>query len=657
PAGGRSPADGRRHHRETAFYDPAYDPLAVLAEAAGYSDHELWWERQIEQRHNATGLFEGILEAMTALRADLKPRSNQEAAREAYMRQTIRRVQAEGYQRIAIVCGAWHSPALGQLEHPDDDADILKNQARVKVEATWIPWTNSRLAYRSGYGAGVASPGWYTYLWQAPENATVRWVAHAAQLLREHGLDASSAAVIEAVRLSDALAAMGELPMPGLNELHEAIQTVLCNGSSEPMQLIREKLEIGEAMGEVPSETPMVPLQRDLEAHARHLKLKQSPEVVILPLDLRNDTDRARSQLLHRLSLLDIRWGEPQQISRGVRGTFHENWKLKWEVEFVVQLIVHNIWGNTIENAAVSYARSQADAVEALPVVTALLERAILAGLPTATEYLLARVQSLAAVAADVRHLMDALPALGQIVRYGDVRRTKPEQIEPVIDALFARVLVGLPKASISLDDDAAEAMEASIDHVQETIDILNHDGMRTEWLQVLLRLVNMASVHGLVRGRGCRLLLEQGGLNEAELQRLAGLALSPAVAADQATAWVEGILGGSGLRLLQQDGLWRALDAWLVDLAPETFVALLPLLRRAFSGFQAPERRAMGEKVAHMRRTQTPSSDSPAGEGGHAFIATANPIKPIKPINRERADIVVPVLAQILGAGHGGEA
>ena len=44
------------------------DPLGTLAVAAGYRDEELWWEQQVEQRHDATGLFEGILEAMTALR-------------------------------------------------------------------------------------------------------------------------------------------------------------------------------------------------------------------------------------------------------------------------------------------------------------------------------------------------------------------------------------------------------------------------------------------------------------------------------------------------------------------------------------------------------------------------------------------------------------
>ena len=45
----------------------------TLAEAAGYADRELWWEHQIDHRRDARGLFEGILDAMTALRAGREP--------------------------------------------------------------------------------------------------------------------------------------------------------------------------------------------------------------------------------------------------------------------------------------------------------------------------------------------------------------------------------------------------------------------------------------------------------------------------------------------------------------------------------------------------------------------------------------------------------
>jgi len=659
PDGGQEPAredlpsaaDGRQSHTalENSPKASLLDPLAALSEAAGYTDHELWWERQVEQRHDSTGLFLGILEAMTELRSDLTPRDMKEAAREAHMRESIRRAEHEGYQRIAVVCGAWHAPALaGNLrDRATADADILKGQQRVPVEATWIPWTNSRLSYRSGYGAGIQSPGWYAHLWQSPELTSIRWVTHAVQLLRQEGLDASSASVIEAVRLSEAMAAMSDLPMPGMNELHLAIQAVLCNGAPEPMQLIRDKLEIGETMGEVPSETPIVPLQRDVEAQIRLLRLKQSPDVTPLHLDLRNDIDRARSRLLYRLRLLGIKWGEPQRVSGSVRGTFHENWQLKWEVEFVVELIVRNIWGNTLANAATSFVDNQADEAKELPAVSALLDDVMRAGLDQATEHVLARVESLAAVSADVRHLMDALPDLAHIARYGDVRGTRAERIVPVIDALFARVLIGLPAACASLDDDAAAAMVTSIDHVQETIDTLNRDdAMRPDWLHLLRRLVDRDPVHGLVRGRCCRLLLEQNALSETELQKLARLSLSPVVPADQATAWVEGVLRGSGMKLLHQDGLWRALDAWLVGLSEEAFVALLPLLRRAFSGYSTAELREMGGKVTHIHQMEQEEHSPVAGRD----VSSTGQL-----INQERAEAVLPVLAKILGAARDG--
>src|SRR6266700_1145043 len=173
----------------------------------------------MEQRQNVTDLFEGILEAMSALRAGREPKDEVEALREAHMRKSIRSAQKEGFQRIAIVCGAWHAPVLDQPALADTDEDLLKKRKSVKVKATWIPWTNSRLSYRSGYGAGVASPGWYGHLWTAPDRIATRWIAYAAHCLRAEGMDASSASAIEAVRLAETLAALRDLSVPGLAEL------------------------------------------------------------------------------------------------------------------------------------------------------------------------------------------------------------------------------------------------------------------------------------------------------------------------------------------------------------------------------------------------------------------------------------------------------
>ena len=627
----------------TAGKGPRPDPIAMLAQAAGYGESELWWEREIEQRRDATGLFDGIFEAMSALRADLTPYDEEEAQREAHMRQSIRTAERDGYQRIAVVCGAWHAPAISPSSEREgspwgrsDDTALLKGLKRVKVEATWIPWTNSRLSYRSGYGAGIASPGWYGHLWRHPDRTAIHWVTRAAHLLRAEGLDASSASVIEAVRLADTLAALRGLPMPGMAELHEAIETVLCNGDAAPMRLIRDRLEIGETMGAVPPETPAVPLQRDLEAQQRRLRLRPAPDHKDYDFDLRGDTDRARSALLHRLRLLGIPWGTPQR-TYGARGTFHELWRLQWRPEFAVALIEANVWGNTVASAADAFTRHAADTAVDLPALSALLDRVMLADLPDAAEHVLTCVAASAAVSADVRHLMDALPPLARVARYGDVRGTRPERVLPVIAGLFERVLLGLPGACASLDDDAAAGMIASIDNVQNSIALLDRPDMRDAWLAVLRRLIDRDGIHGLVRGRCCRLLLEAHVLDDAELQRLAGLALSPVNPADAAAAWLEGVLRGSGLLLLHQDALWRTLDTWLTALPPDTFTALLPLLRRAFSDFQPPERRAMGEKVNRLH-ADTSITTAISGKNGNLALDT------------DRANRVLPVLAHILG-------
>jgi hypothetical protein len=616
------------------------DPIGLLAEAAGYEDRELWWERQVEQRRDATDLFDAIIEAMAALREDYEPQPR-EARREAYMRREIRKTLQEGHENIAVVCGAWHAPAL-YLEGHDvksDDA-LLKGLKKRKTSATWIPWTAGRLSYRSGYGAGIASPGYYEHLWSTPDGSVAsRWLSHVARLLRSEDLDASPANVVEAARVADALAAIRDLPAPGLDELREAALATLCGGETERLALIRDRLEIGEKLGEVPAETPTVPLQHDLERLQKRLRLKPSAGERHLDLDLREVNGRARSELLHRLRLLGVGWGELRPVS-GKSGTFHELWTLQWRPELSLALIEANVWGNTVESASASRVRDLAETAD-LPRLTALLDAAILARLPEgAVGRLLGRVRDNAA-SADVRRLMNALPPLARVARYGDVRGTGAASVLPVIDVLFERALVSLPGACTSLDDDAAREMAGSIAAGEECVNLLDRSGMHEKWRAVLGPLAENESVNALLRGWCCRLLLEAGSLDEDELQRLAGLSLSPAVLAPEAAAWVEGVLRGSGLVLLHQTGLWMALDGWLTGLDPETFTSLLPLVRRAFSDFEPAEKRAMGEWV---------KKSSSGGEAGPAlgYDGTGD-------LDHQRAARTLPVLAQILGVEHDG--
>ncbi|MEL7358182.1 MAG: DUF5682 family protein [Cyanobacteria bacterium J06560_6] len=621
------------------------DPLSLLAEAAGYSDSERWWEHLVEQRQHSTAIFEGILEAMTALRREIEqlhppdpkhPAYRREMQREAYMRKTIRQAQKDGFEKIAVVCGAWHTPALVEpFPSQKEDNAVLKGLPKLKVRATWIPWTYARLATGSGYGAGITSPGWYHHLWQSslqdrsPTESAIHWLTRVARLLRGEDLDASSASVIESVRLAEALAAVRDAAMPGLAELNEATRTVLCFGDSTPLKLIHRQLIVSDRIGQVPENTPLIPLQQDLQRLQKRLRMKPEATEKLVTFDLRKPTDLARSHLLHRLRLLNIYWGTPQQTSG--KGTFKEAWKLEWQPELSLAIIEAGRWGNTLEDAANAYVRHTTETTTELQRLTHLLDRVLLADLPGAIAYLMQQLQNAAATDSDVNHLMAALPPLVNVLRYRDVRKTDSTMVEHVVDGLVVRICIGLPGACASLDDEAAAKMLDAIADTHSAIKLLPNKEHSAQWSIVLMQLCERANMHGLLAGHSCRLLLDEGTLPTEEAARRFGLALSLAVEPAQAAAWVEGFLQGSGLLLLHDDSIWQVLDDWVTGLSDEAFTALLPLLRRTFSNFPAPERRQMGERVRLG-----------GGRGQESFND--------EDFDSDRADSSLPLMTQLLG-------
>ncbi|WP_329380436.1 DUF5682 family protein [Streptomyces sp. NBC_01351] len=625
------------------------DPLAVLAETAGYDDPERWWEDVVEHRGakeaDALGAFEALGEAMGALREAYGDGGHaRDLVREAYMRQRMRAARREFGDRYAVVCGAWHVPALRAKTTVAADKALLTGLPKVKVETTWVPWTHRRLARAGGYGAGITSPGWYAHLFAARDRPVERWLTKVAGLLREEDRQVSSAHVIEAVRLAETLAAMRGRPLPGLTETLEAVRAVMCDGSDVPLALIEDRLVVGDVLGEVPDGAPVVPLQRDLTRQQRSLRLKAEAHDRELELDLRKDTDAAKSLLLHRLRLLGIEWGRPT-ASRGSTGTFRETWRLRWEPELSVRVAEAGIWGTTVLAAATAKAETEAAAAEELGEVTALAEQCLLAGLSEALPAVLRALADRAALDTDVARLAKALPALARSLRYGDVRGTDAAALATVATGLAERICVALPSAcATGLDADAAAELRGHVDGVHGAIGLFAdaEEGLRERWSAVLRTLAGRDTVPGLIRGRAARLLLDDGRLPAEETARLMGLALSPAAEPADAAGWIEGFAGGSsggGTLLVHDERLLGLIDSWLVGVPERAFTDVLPLLRRTFGAYEPGVKRTLGELVRRGPGGR-PGSVAPSGEAPEGFAPELDP---------ERADAVVPLVRLLL--------
>jgi len=551
------------------------------------------------------------------------------------MRQGIRAAIKEGFQRIAVVCGAWHGPALAKLPTAKSDADLLRGLPKVKTAATWIPWTHGRLTMASGYGAGIGSPGYYQHLWSCQDDASIRWMAKVGQFLRGHDLEASTASIIEASRLADTLAALRGRPGAGLSEFNEAALALFCFGDATPLRLIEEQLIVGETLGAVPADTPALPLQTHLRREQKRLRLAPEASVRLLELDLRKPNDLDRSHLLHRLHLLDIPWGHRESSRARGKGTFREEWRLAWDPDFEVRVIEANLHGNTLEQAAGGRARERAAKAAELKELTLLIEALLLADLPEAVHVVTQALESAAALTSDTTQLMAALPPLVNAFRYGSVRQFDAAMLGHVVHGLIARVCISLIPACSALNDDAASDLLGHLNATHAAIDTLDAADERERWAATLMKLADLPNLHGLVAGRCCRILLDWQRMDLDENQRRLSLALSPAAGVPHSAAWLDGFLSGSGLLLLHNPTLWQPIHAWVFTLTEERFIEILPLLRRTFSSFDLPERRQLGELAG---RSASGSLPGPTG------------IMEDDLLDLQRANKVLPILGKMLG-------
>lgn len=581
--------------------DPiARDPIGALANAAGYDDGESWWSDVIEENPAPGQIFAAVADAMTALRAETPLLPDREAAREAHMRLEIARATKEAEGPVAVVCGAWHVPALAEKRPLAADRELIKGRAKIRTKATWAPWTAPRLARASGYGAGVVAPGWFGHLWamQGRSDRDSVWLGRIARLLRDRGHFVSTASVIEAQRLGVALAALRERPAPGFEELREAAIACLCNGERALWDTIAAELLIGGAVGAIPAATPLAPLLEDLARQQKAVRLKPEALERALTLDLRSESGLARSTLLHRLAALDVPWGRLTDAGRS-RGTFRENWVLAWAPEFAVQLVENLVYGSTIAEAA-SARLLEAIAREAeLGAIATRVRDAMTADLPRAVDAGIALLEEKAAHTSDCGALLDALPPMADIVRYGEARAGLVAHLAQLMPRMVMQAAFALPYAARNLDAEAAARLRSRILAAERAVALAELDAeTRETWHGALRRLLDDAQATRLIAGAAARLLYEADLLAADAAADLLGRMLSPGTPVAEAAGFFEGFLEGAGQRLIHDAALREAVDQWLAGLDEDSFTANLPLFRRVFSALDKMERRRLMDAV-----------------------------------------------------------
>jgi hypothetical protein len=384
-----------------------------------------------------------------------------------------------------------------------------------------------------------------------------------------------------------------------LGEITEAVHSVMCEGNDVLVGFVNAELVVGERLGTVPEGVPLVPLEADLRATAKTLRLKFLAIEKELTLDLRREIDRRRSALLHRLVILSIPWGRTRQENS--TGTFKEAWTLAWEPSFAVGIVEASTWGTTLATAS---GRKLSENTGSIKVISAAIEQALVADLPEILDSLLAALDSRAACEADILALLEGVPGLARAARYGTVRGTDTANLAALAESILVRACAGLAAGVANLDVEAARGIVAIFDEVARIVSLL--PGSEQTWIHGLSQVADRRDVPPILLGKAVRLLFDCGAIDKEDVVLRFSRALSSGNTPVVQAGWVEGLLSGDALLLIHDEALISVLDQWLQELPEDTFQECVPLIRRSFGGYQRSERRQLEIRVKGLGRTPT---------------------------------------------------
>lgn len=622
----KSEADGKLPEAERHSFARSQNLMyRRIAELADEPDYEAYWERYFEHNgspgayHSAVIAFSDRMRELTA--ADELASRPQEAAyndiREAYMRKRIRETIDAGHDpaRIVVVTGAYHASALiGDAPAMTDRELRLLPDARTRM--TLMPYTYFKLSSRAGYGAGNATPAYYQLFWECMRQdrlaeLPMRYMSRLAAYLRESGTSRSTASVIEAVRMAEALASMKGGSQPTWRDLRDAAVVCLGGGESSVIAEALARADIGTAIGELPEGVSQTPIQDDLNRELRRLKLDKykSPVAQSLELDLRENRrvqsegaaflDLNRSVLLHRLELLGIPFARKLQARQNA-ATWAEHWNLQWTPETEISAVESTLKGETIEVAAAYVIHERLQHCEDIVEAAKIIRAAGLCRLTGAMDEAQRMLQTLAVDSDNFGQIAEAAFELSVLIRFSSIRRHDTASLVPLLQRLFLRDALSLSDAA-NCNNDAAAAVLPAI-QMLHTVAQEHYEHLDEPlWIRELQQLASRDDRNPRLSGFAFAILLDRDEYTPRDIEREVSRRLSPGIPADLGAGWFEGLSMRNRYALLSRAVLWEQLGAYIGSLDDEQFRRSLVYLRRAFSAFEPREKAAISDLLGEI--------------------------------------------------------
>ncbi|HEY3997388.1 MAG TPA: DUF5682 family protein [Candidatus Xenobia bacterium] len=613
---------GREIGAEVRFIDlPAWHPsLAEVenryADRGRYSDHvqtlcrhfgvegvDSLWDHLFEQPMPAQDLALRLREYFTGVR-ESEPPAPHDLPREDFM---ARHMAYAGDDSV-VICGGYHAPVLERRwrDQPSDPPTYAIDST-ARQGSYLVSYSFHRLDAFTGYQSGMPSPQWYQAMWEGLSPESVGW--EAIRRLRRLGQPVSSADALAVATTMLGLQALRGHQAPARTDVLDALAAGLIKEAlDEPLPWsVRRRLRqgthpvlvemvaafSGDRTGELAPDTPRPPLLSDVQNLLVEHDLLP-PRTVSLTLT--SATDRIRSRVLHRLLLLDIPgYLRSQGPASAVEGELVERWKLELSRDAESALIEASAWGATLQMAACArIERALAEAEGNIETLASLLATMAFIGMETESEKVLDLIRTGVGQTQSFEALGRVLGNLLAVFRFDTLLGSAGSS------ALRTALTTGYERALWLLEGVGSDDQGGVVDGVVVLRDVLRHSRLdldRTATLELMARRARSADVTPQLRGACIGFQIAMGD----------AVPIPMPVARDLGD-FLGGLFALAREPLLEDERLLGEVDEQMHELAEESFLAILPSLRQAFSYFPPREKEAIAMTLVR-RHGQDPAT------------------------------------------------
>ncbi len=634
-------AETSNRFTDAAFLRSRY--IAALCKKLGVEDFHALWDTlfEIDAGLSVETYLQRCHELCGHMRLLDGPGGLSDRRREAFMAGEIRQALRRHKGSVLVVVGGAHCIPLywrvrgrdiGAFSDPQtyQPSDPLPDEER---GIALTPYSFERLDGLAGYEAGMPNPGFYQQVWQdrrdGRDDTHTTLLAKIVETLREKKQPINSADLIAAESTARALASLRAHGCVWRTDLVDGLTTSLVkeplarDGRHPLLEAIHEVLRGGQR-GALAAGTLLPPLVLDVQAQVKkhQLEARMVPREVELLLE--DDADRPRSEVLHRLQLLDI--AGYQLVAGGdllgEETEYRERWRVAWSPDFEARAIEAARYGPSLADAAAARLAEHAKAIErGAGAAAELLLDAAMAGLTELAAELRRRVVELIRTEGDFFRLTQALGSLLVLYRYQTVfPAAGSESLGELLAEAYRRSLWLLESLGQTAGRDAE--VLAGVAALRETFErcevLLGLD--RQEIVAVLARVGADRGQGPAVRGAALGAQWSLGATDADGVRGQLRLFTEP----DRLGDFLNGLFTLAREQVQRQRDLLLAIHDAVVGWSQEEFLHALPAVRLAFTAFTPREKhhlaRSLREALGLAEESVTLAVDAETAAEALAF-------------------------------------